>query len=82
MIKFYTLMVAELVPRDRSADVYQPAFWYSRRDQSICIQVSHRPGLALTAGRKGLAWLMPTVVMVVRPLSGSRAGRQVTSSAH
>ncbi|XPE43706.1 branched-chain amino acid transport system II carrier protein [Shigella flexneri] len=32
---------------------------------------------------QGLAWLMPTVVMVVLAIIGHRAaGRQVTSSAH
>ncbi|XPE63869.1 hypothetical protein ACNKHU_02125 [Shigella flexneri] len=39
-------------------------------------------GTAFTAGRQGLAWLMPTVVMVVMAIRDGAAGRQVTSSAH
>ncbi|XPE55106.1 branched-chain amino acid transport system II carrier protein [Shigella flexneri] len=71
-------------PRDCSADVYQPAFWYSRFIKASAFS-DILPSWAqrLPLAEQGLAWLMPTVVMVGSGhYLGSAAGRQVTSSAH
>ena len=70
--------------RDCSADVYQPAFGILDGIKASAFS-DILPSLAqrLPLAEQGLAWLMPTVVMVVLAIIWDRAaGRQVTSSAH
>lgn len=56
---------------------------FSTGSKHLHSAISYRPAQRLPLTEQGLAWLMPTVVMVVLVGIWDRAaGRQVTSSAH
>lgn len=56
---------------------------FSTGSKHLHSAISTVPAQRLPLAEQGLAWLMPTVVMVVLAIIWDRAaGRQVTSSAH